>query len=280
MHGARPTRPARMLHVAGTSIGGLGTVGRSIPRERATRHNCQCGHDCQKGIAHHTVSLRVPSRLSFCHFNALPGRVKSSRNIKSTHTKRANALRMRPESPFTSGSSSPNVITPPSGGINGLTGADLSLVGSLAWRNRLWSRRPPFSFVHTEGPSNSSPPSQNHIFAGFKSSSDRHQVRGKTGTIDLHAACRDVSSTISARRHRRGKSWRRKSVQADRWSFCLTAGRLLPANQERPCHDDRGAVAELVGIEGGVVSGVINLESSGVEASDWRPRHDEPYHEG
>ena len=41
-----------------------------------------------------------------------------------------------------------------------------------------------------------------------------------------------------------------------------------------------GAVAELVGIEGGVVSGVINLELSGVEASDWRPRHDEPYHEG
>jgi hypothetical protein len=41
----------------------------------------------------------------------------------------------------------------------------------------------------------------------------------------------------------------------------------------------RGAVAELVGIEVGVVSGVINLESSGVEASDWRPRHDEHYHE-
>ena len=39
------------------------------------------------------------------------------------------------------------------------------------------------------------------------------------------------------------------------------------------------AVAELVGNEGGVVSGVINLESSGVEASDWRPRHDEHYHE-
>jgi hypothetical protein len=41
----------------------------------------------------------------------------------------------------------------------------------------------------------------------------------------------------------------------------------------------KGAVAELVGIEGGVVSGVINLESSGVEAPDWRPRHDEHYHE-
>jgi hypothetical protein len=40
-----------------------------------------------------------------------------------------------------------------------------------------------------------------------------------------------------------------------------------------------GAVAGLVGIEGGVVSWVINLESSGVEASDWRPRHDEQYHE-
>jgi hypothetical protein len=43
--------------------------------------------------------------------------------------------------------------------------------------------------------------------------------------------------------------------------------------------DERGPVAELVGIEGGVVSGVINLESSGVEASDWRPRHDEQYYE-
>ncbi len=41
----------------------------------------------------------------------------------------------------------------------------------------------------------------------------------------------------------------------------------------------RGAVAELVGKEVGVVSGVFNLESSGVEASDWRPRHDEQYHE-
>ena len=41
----------------------------------------------------------------------------------------------------------------------------------------------------------------------------------------------------------------------------------------------RGPVAGLVGIEGGVVSGVINLESSGVRAPDWRPRHDKRYHE-
>ena len=40
-----------------------------------------------------------------------------------------------------------------------------------------------------------------------------------------------------------------------------------------------GSVARLVGIEGGVVSGVFNLESSGVEAPDWRPRHDKQYHE-
>jgi hypothetical protein len=40
-----------------------------------------------------------------------------------------------------------------------------------------------------------------------------------------------------------------------------------------------GGVAGVVGIEGGVVSGVINLESSGVGASDWRPRHEEHYQE-
>jgi hypothetical protein len=37
----------------------------------------------------------------------------------------------------------------------------------------------------------------------------------------------------------------------------------------------RGAVAGVVGIEVGVVSGVFNLESSGVDAPDWRPRHEE-----
>jgi hypothetical protein len=45
------------------------------------------------------------------------------------------------------------------------------------------------------------------------------------------------------------------------------------------CQAVRGAVAGLVGIEGDVVSGVFNLESSDVRASDWRPRHDEHYHE-
>jgi hypothetical protein len=30
------------------------------------------------------------------------------------------------------------------------------------------------------------------------------------------------------------ESWSRKSEQGDKWSFCLTAGTLCPANQERP----------------------------------------------
>ena len=53
----------------------------------------------------------------------------------------------------------------------------------------------------------------------------------------------------------------------------------LTVDRHQMIDSGEGAVAELVGIEGGVVSGVINLESSGVEASDWRPRHDEQYHE-
>jgi hypothetical protein len=39
------------------------------------------------------------------------------------------------------------------------------------------------------------------------------------------------------------------------------------------------SVAEVVGIEGGVVFGVINLESFDVSASNFKSRHDEHYHE-
>ena len=56
-------------------------------------------------------------------------------------------------------------------------------------------------------------------------------------------------------------------------SFSRDSGTRAPARRRR------GPVAGLVGIDGGVVSGVMNLESSGVEAPDWRPRHDEHYHE-
>jgi hypothetical protein len=39
----------------------------------------------------------------------------------------------------------------------------------------------------------------------------------------------------------------------------------------------QGPVAGLVGIEVGVVSGVINLDSPGLEAPVRRPRHEECY---
>ena len=53
----------------------------------------------------------------------------------------------------------------------------------------------------------------------------------------------------------------------------------LPATRSIIAAISRGAVARVVGIEGGVVSEVINLESSGVRAPDRRPRHDQHYHE-
>jgi len=55
------------------------------------------------------------------------------------------------------------------------------------------------------------------------------------------------------------------------WDDCFDAV-LLEEGAEGP-------VAELVGIKGGVVSGVMNLESSDVGASDRRPRHENDYHE-
>jgi hypothetical protein len=68
--------------------------------------------------------------------------------------------------------------------------------------------------------------------------------------------------------------WRFVSVQQSVAALAETAIQYPP--MQAPAW--RG-VAGLVGIEGGVVSGVINLESSGVDAPDWRPRHDEHYHE-
>jgi hypothetical protein len=59
-------------------------------------------------------------------------------------------------------------------------------------------------------------------------------------------------------------------------ALSLDVGDCTRSESEPKSND---AVAELVGIEGGVVSGAINLESSGVETPDWRPRHDEHYHE-
>jgi hypothetical protein len=59
----------------------------------------------------------------------------------------------------------------------------------------------------------------------------------RAGDRDRHicsTAMNGPSQCRSARPSRAIKSWSRKSEQGDKWSFCLTAGTLCPANQERP----------------------------------------------
>ena len=63
------------------------------------------------------------------------------------------------------------------------------------------------------------------------------------------------------------------------YSITLSAHEHRADSSSILCIEPCGPVVELVGIEGGVVSGVFNLESSGVEAPDRRPRHEEHYHE-
>jgi hypothetical protein len=63
---------------------------------------------------------------------------------------------------------------------------------------------------------------------------------------------------------------------ADAWATAQVTAR---DNKQPPTGFAVGPVAGLVGIEGGVVSGVFNLESPGLRAPGRRPRHDQRYHE-
>ena len=56
---------------------------------------------------------------------------------------------------------------------------------------------------------------------------------GRLATEYVRACGRKVDEIMTT------ESRPRKSAQDDKWSFCLTAGTLWPANQERPCNDDR-----------------------------------------
>jgi hypothetical protein len=47
------------------------------------------------------------------------------------------------------------------------------------------------------------------------------------------AALKRLTRRVFRRPGHRDKSWSRKSEQDDKWSFCLIAGTLCPANQER-----------------------------------------------
>jgi hypothetical protein len=87
---------------------------------------------------------------------------------------------------------------------------------------------------------------------------------------------RSGSGSFDFINHTRIPRWGGPSSADECWRLSGECGRWAAESGDNAT---RGAVGELVGIDGGVVSGVINLESSGVEASDWRPRHDEGYHE-
>jgi hypothetical protein len=58
--------------------------------------------------------------------------------------------------------------------------------------------------------------------------------RTPTGNFNLKFTSRGAMLNGKLCRSRTDtESWSRKSVQDDKWSFCLTAGTLWPANQER-----------------------------------------------
>src|SRR5208282_5170712 len=73
-------------------------------------------------------------------------------------------------------------------------------------------------------------------------------------------------------------AWRR-AIELSLTDADMAKLKSIAQSRTEPASRVEDAVARLVGIEGGVVSGGFNLESSGVEAPDWRPRHDQHYHE-
>jgi hypothetical protein len=69
--------------------------------------------------------------------------------------------------------------------------------------------------------------------AAARAQQDRARLMEQTHDLSLrlHAAEEQLRRTEAELAY--CQSWRRKSVQDDKWSFCLTAGTLCPANQER-----------------------------------------------
>jgi predicted nucleic acid-binding protein len=96
---------------------------------------------------------------------------------------------------------------------------------------------------------------------------------------DLRASCEARGHRPRAARHDDCSACGCCRLFADHEGQSIFSCFRSPENRRLDRAGLRGPVAELVGIEVGVVSGVMNLESSGVEASDWRPRHEEVYHD-
>ena len=95
------------------------------------------------------------------------------------------------------------------------------------------------------------------------------EVRGEESNVQLraeNASTREMLDALAAKFNLTYK------LPAD-------VNQTLTGLYSGPIRQVLGPVAELVGNEGGVVTGVINLESPDVRASGRRPRHEEQYHE-
>jgi len=113
---------------------------------------------------------------------------------------------------------------------------------------------------------------ERHGHAGLSREAREQLLTMSPATIDR--ALRDIKVSATGPRRRKASTAIRRSVPIRTFSdWDNPAPGFVEADLVS------GAVAGLVGIRVGVVSGVINLESSGVEASDWRLRHDQAYHE-
>src|SRR5271156_22314 len=86
----------------------------------------------------------------------------------------------------------------------------------------------------------------------------------------------NMSKYRGSLKHKNRPALGRKGTLCPEWTHNVTG---VGFNTDTFAHNWKGPVAELVGIEVGVVSGVMTLESSGVEAPDWRPRHGQVYHD-
>ena len=108
--------------------------------------------------------------------------------------------------------------------------------------------------------------------------------RGWPASSSLRAAfplpappCLGTDAGMASDRIDEGRGARSRSPGACRSTFRTTrrcASATKPSIRHSSSKAEPGAVAKLVGIEGGVVSGVMNLESPGVGAPGRRPRHD------
>ena len=108
------------------------------------------------------------------------------------------------------------------------------------------------------------------------------------GVLSLppQAKCGGSRNATAALRHSMPRTISTTTLRPGRRQLRLRS-RLLRAPHRRLQRHSRHWQADhqavpsegLVGIEGGVVSGVFNLESPGVRAPGRRPRHDQRYHE-